>query len=237
MTPFVEQLNTGKVKKIGTPDAKKSIDREWETGIFKESKEGEIWLSETGLVGDEVGDKKNHGGAEKALFAYPMKHYGYWNQVLPGVEMEVGGMGENLVLSGVDESVVCIGDVYQFGGAIIQVSQPRSPCWRPARRHKVIDLALRIQQTGLTGWYYRVLKEGKVSGNTALILLERSYPLWTIAKCNEVMYEKKDDFKLTKELADCPVLAKNWKRTLNRRLEGIESVLAKRVYGPNKDWE
>lgn len=234
MTPFVKQLRTGKVKKLGQPGAKEPMDREWESGIFKGQRETKVWLSDTGLVGDEVADKKNHGGPEKAVFAYPLKHYEYWQEELPEANMDIGAMGENLSLENVDESAMCIGDTYQFGEAVIQVSQPRRPCWKPARRHKVIDLSLRIQRTGLTGWYFRVIKEGYVTGGTALVLMERPYPAWSVAKCNEVMYEKKDDYEITAALAACPLLASNWRQTLAKRLKGIESVESKRVYGPNK---
>jgi MOSC domain-containing protein YiiM len=98
----------------------------------------------------------------------------------------------------------------------------------------MIDFALRIQNTGRTGWYFRVLKEGYVQSEVELTLLERPYPEWSIAKCNEVMYVKKADLKLAKELAACKFLALSWKQTLTKRLSGEESSDERRVYGPNK---
>lgn len=234
MRPFVYKLFTGKVKKLGNPNAKNPMEREWETGMFKNETKYKVWLTETNLIGDEVADKKAHGGPEKALFAYPMKHYEYWKQNIKNESIDIGAFGENLAVKHADEDTVCIGDIYQFGEAKIQVSQPRRPCWKPARRFQIIDFALRIQNSGLTGWYYRVLEEGYVQSGIEMELLERPYPKWTIANANKVMYKHKDNMEVTKELASCPALAKNWKRTLNRRLKGIESRQEKRIYGPNK---
>lgn len=234
-SPYVRKLLTGKVKQVGNPDAKKAMERQWESGMFKEEVTDKIWLSETGLKGDEVADKKNHGGPEKAVFAYPLTHYDTWKKELEIEHIGMGAMGENLAVQYMDEYNVCIGDTYQLGDAVIQVSQPRRPCWKPARRFRILDFALRIQNTGRTGWYFRVLTEGYVQGESVLTLLERPYDKWTIAKCNEVMYEQKDDLKLAEELAACKFLADNWKQTLLKRLAGRESSVEKRVFGPNKD--
>lgn len=233
--PFVHKVFAGKVKQLGDPDAKDPMERSWETGMFKTETEEKIWLGKTGLVGDEVADKKNHGGPEKALFAYPIKHYKYWKEDLEIDTIDMGAMGENIAVLEMDEFTVCIGDTYKFGDAIIQVSQPRQPCWKPARRFQVMDFALRIQNSGLTGWYFRVLKEGNVLSRIDLELLERPYPQWSIAACNEVMHLYKDDLRLADDLASCDLLAENWKRTLNKRLRGQETSIKRRVYGPNKE--
>ncbi|MEN1969549.1 MOSC domain-containing protein [Lentibacillus sp. N15] len=232
--PYVHTLLTGKVKKMGDPNAKKRMDREWESGMFKHAVQGKVWLGETNLTNDEVADTQSHGGPEKVLFAYPIRHYDYWREELDIPSMGIGSFGENLAVTNIDEQTVCIGDTYKFGEAIIQVSQPRRPCWKPARRFRTMDLALRIQNTGRTGWYFRTIQEGYVQAETELELLERPYPNWTIAACNDVMYVQKNNLALAEELAECPFLAVNWKRTLHKRLAGKESAIEKRVYGPNK---
>jgi MOSC domain-containing protein YiiM len=232
--PYVQKLFAGKVKKIGEPHASNRMEQQWESGIFKDSVQDKVWLSKTGLTGDEVADTKNHGGPEKAIFAYSTAHYDFWKEELGLQEIGMGAMGENLAVHSMDEHSVCIGDTYEFCDAVIQVSQPRQPCWKPARRFKIMDFALHIQQTGRTGWYFRVLKEGFVQGESELVLLERPYPQWTIAQCNEIMHVKTDDLKLAKELHSCEFLAENWKRTLTKRLAGEKSSIDKRVYGPNK---
>lgn len=232
-TPTVSKLLTGKVKTLGVEGAKDPMERPWESGMFKQEKNGPVWLSKTGLKGDEVADKKNHGGPEKALFVYPAAHYEYWQQDLEIDSIGIGAMGENIALVGGDEFTFCIGDTYQLGEAVIQVSQPRRPCWKPARRFKVLDFTLRIQNTGRTGWYFRVLQEGHIEAGDEFVLLERPYPQWTIAASNEVMYVKTDDLRLADELASCELLAVNWKRSLFRRLRGQKENIKRRVYGPN----
>lgn len=233
--PFVHKVFTGKVQQLGDPDAEDPMDRQWESGMFKEATEEQVWLGKTGLDGDEVADKKNHGGPEKALFAYPIKHYTFWKQDLKLPSIDMGAMGENLAVLEMDEFSVCIGDIYRFGDAIIQVSQPRRPCWKPARRFRVMDFALRIQQSGRTGWYFRILQEGDILSRIDLELIDRPYPEWSIAACNEVMYVRKHDLRSTRNLAACDLLAPNWKRTLTNRLRGRPSSSKKRVYGPNKE--
>ncbi|WP_106494692.1 MOSC domain-containing protein [Lentibacillus sp. Marseille-P4043] len=233
--PYVHKLLIGKVKKMGHSDATDRMDRPWESGIFKNSVTSGVWLGKTGLMGDQVGDTKNHGGPEKALFAYPTMHYDYWIQELDLETIGIGAMGENLAVDYAEENSVCIGDTYELGDAVIQVSQPRQPCWKPARRFRIMDFALRIQKSGRTGWYFRVLKEGYVQEKSELRLVERPYPQWTIKKCNEVMHVHKKDLKLAEELAACTHLGENWKRTLHKRLSGHVSSVEKRVYGPNKE--
>lgn len=233
--PFVYKMFTGKVQQLGDPNAKNPMERSWESAIFKKERLEPLWLGKTAIDGDEVADKKVHGGPEKAVFAYPIQHYAYWKEDLQIETIGMGAMGENIAVREMTEADVCIGDTYKFGEAVIQVSQPRRPCWKPARRFGVLDFALRIQNSGKTGWYFRVLEEGYVESGVELELIERPYPQWTIEACNEVMYVHTDNLQLTKELASCELLAENWKHSLSRRLQGETSPIAPRVYGPNKE--
>jgi MOSC domain-containing protein YiiM len=232
--PYVHKIFIGKVKQLGDNNATGAMNKQWETGMFKKEHEGEIWLGKNGFTGDEVADKKNHGGVEKAVFAYPIKHYTYWKEELELNSIDMGAMGENFAVLEMDEFTVYIGDTFKMGDAIIQVSQPRQPCWKPARRFGIIDLALQIQNSGFTGWYFRVLQEGAVTPGTDLELIDRPYPQWSIAACNEVMHVYKEDLRMTEELASCTLLASSWRKRLNKRLYGRESGIEKRVYGPNK---
>ena len=233
MDLIVNDLLRGRTRDLGSPGADDPMDRPWTTGIFKTPASGDIFLSTTGLANDQVGDTVNHGGPEKALFPYPASHYEYWRQAAGLTEITIGGMGENLSIINATENEICIGDIYQFCSAVVQVSQPRQPCWRPARRFRVKDLALQIQQTGRTGWYFRVLQEGSVRGNSTMALLERPEPNWTIARCNDIMHHDKDNLEASAALAAVPTLSLNWKATLQKRLAGKQSHLEPRVFGPN----
>lgn len=232
--PYIDQIFIGKPKTVGAPYAKKLMDKEWTSGIFKEPVNKPVRISKVGLEGDGQADLKNHGGPEKAVFVYPASHYKEWTSELENAQIQAGAMGENFSIKGLDETNVCIGDIFEVGEVLIQVSQPRQPCWKPARRYKILDLALQIQKTGRTGWYFRVIKEGFVMEKDSMKLIERPYPDWTIARCNEVMHEKKEDVEATKQLANCEYLAPNWKDTLIKRLHGESKSIDSRVYGPNK---
>lgn len=235
MNSILKKVFVGLPQKIGVKDAKNPMEREWESGIFKQPIHGPVLLTKTGLVGDGQADKENHGGPEKAVFVYPFEHYEYWQRELNTTEIGPGAMGENFLLGNLDEEIVCIGDTFQVGDAVVQVSQPRQPCWKPARRFKIKNLALLIQNSGRTGWYFRVLQEGNIQGGQKLSLIDRPYPKWTIAKCNEVMHGASPNQEQLRELAQCELLAQNWRNTLNKRIESGEAPeIRKRVIGPNE---
>ncbi len=229
----VEHLFIGRAKTYGDDNAEQKMDKEWTTAIYRRETDEAVHLTETGFQNDEVGDKKNHGGPEKAVFCYTAGHYDEWTDEF-GIEMGPGAFGENLAVTGLDEKNVCIGDIYGLGDVQIEVSQPRRPCWRPARRHRIIDLALKIEDSGRTGWYFRVIKEGRVQAGDTFRLLERPHPEWTIDACNEVMYERTENPGLAEELRDVGLLAGSWKKSLQKRLDGIPENKEPRVFGPNK---
>lgn len=229
----VKTVFKGKVKTIGTPNAKSKMDQEWQTGAFKDQVKGRVFLSTTGLTGDECADKINHGGAEKALFAYSLKHYDDWQRELDRPGMTVGGNGENISVMNMDEETVHIGDIYELGEARLQVSQPRRPCWKPARRHRDIELAKKIENSGRTGWYFRVLEEGYIEAGDTFKLLERPCPDWSIAQMNKVLYHNRENIGMLESLRDGKYTPPSWVKTLNKLLVGEVIDDSKRLYGPN----
>lgn len=234
MNLFLKQVFIGKPKTIGEKGAPNIMDREWTSAIFKQPVEGPIWAGNTNLVGDGQADLKNHGGQEKAIFVYPYEHYAHWQKELNSTKIGPGGMGENFSVNFTEEKIA-IGDTFQIGDAVVQVSQPRQPCWKPARRFRVKELALLIQDSGRTGWYFRVLKEGYVEEGQVLTLIDRPHPKWTIQKCNEVMHVDQKNLAAAKELAECELLAVNWRKTLTNRVEkGVFPNINTRVIGPNE---
>ncbi len=220
---------------VGAPqtlDGESDGGQPWSTGFIKTGVNGPVRLGRTNLVGDAQADLVNHGGPDKAVCVYPAFHYPYWRLEL-ALPLEFGAFGENFTVEALTEEDVCIGDVWAVGDALVQVSQPRQPCWKLARRWAVKDLALRVQQTGRTGWYFRVLREGTVEAGDSLALIERPEPVWPVARANEVMHHLKADFPLAAELAAVPTLSASWRKTLQTRAE--KQVLAdpsKRLVGP-----
>jgi MOSC domain-containing protein YiiM len=164
---------------------------------------------------------------------YPVEHYPYWAQATGLIHLQSGGFGENFTTEGLLESDVCIGDIFEIGESLVQVSQPRQPCWKLARRWHMKDLALRVQETGRTGWYFRVLKEGHVKACTRLVLVERHHPNWTVSAANELMHHRIDDRQAAKNLADCMYLSERWREKLKRRaLSGTPENTSSRLDGP-----
>ncbi|MBH8605183.1 MOSC domain-containing protein [Thermoactinomyces sp. CICC 10522] len=188
----------------------------WHSAINKTETEGAVWLGRTKLEGDDQADLKHHGGPEKAVLGYADSHYPLWRQELNLSDFTYGAFGENFVITDQTEETVCIGDIYQIGKAILQISQPRIPCWKPARLWGIDDLTKRMETTGRTGWYFRVLQEGEVQAGEQVRLLDRPHSEWTVSKCNDLLHHKKGDQKAFLELAACPALAESWRNMLTK---------------------
>lgn len=225
-------LQVGKPKSMGSSEFPDPMDQVWRTGFYKEPTTQSIWLDQLNLAGDGQADLENHGGVEKAVNVYPIEHYPYWTQTSALQDLTPGAFGENFTTEGLLERDVCIGDIFEIGESLVQVSQPRQPCWKLARRWRMKDLALRVQETGRTGWYFRVLREGHVQAGNPLILMGRPHPNWTVSSANMVMHHQTNDRQAAKDLADCNYLSSRWREKLKRRaLTGIPENASSRLEG------
>ncbi len=209
-------------------------DSPWSSAIEKRFVEGPVFASRIGMAGDKQADLVHHGGPDKAVLAYAFKHYDAWNAELPEVGFSAGGFGENLTIHGLDETTCCLGDVVRIGGCLLQVSQPRQPCWKLSRRWNIPDLAMQVQKNGRSGWYYRVLEEGTMESDNLIELVERSYKL-TVAWASSVMYAKPRSDEDDLLLAACPALSASWCETLKNRALGKEARTDKRLYGKQRE--
>jgi len=145
-----------------------------------------------------------------------------------------GGFGENFTIDELEENLVCIGDVYRVGEAQLQVSQPRRPCWNLSQRWQVRDLALHVQNSGKTGWYFRVLMEGCVQSGASFELIKRPNPKWTIAIVNEIMYHREQDREVAEDLSSCTLLSPGWRTALSQRAkDGTIQDAGKRLDEPS----
>jgi MOSC domain-containing protein YiiM len=204
-------IQVGLPARRGTEGATDPAEAPWSSAIFKAAVTGPVYLGPMNLAGDGQADLAVHGGHDKAVLAYSADHYPAWRTELRLPEMGPGAFGENFTVGGVDEEAVCIGDSVTVGEALVQVSQPRAPCWKLARRWKRPDLPKRVVETGRTGWYLRVLRPGLVESGQPIVLVERPYPHFTIARVNHAAYEAADR-DLAAELAACPLLSHGWRR-------------------------
>lgn len=220
---------------VGTPRPLRYRGKHVPSGFRKSPVSGTLRLGKTNLEGDGQADLENHGGPEKAVCVYPLEHYPYWEGRL-GRELRPAAFGENVSAEGLLEPGVCVGDVYRVGepgrGALVQVSQPRRPCFKLAVRYGVKELALWTQETGLTGFYFRVLEEGEVRADDEISLLERTAPEASVAEANRVMHLDKHDVAGIERLLAVPELSANWRRTFEKRLSGHTEATAPRLEGP-----
>ncbi|RHZ93547.1 MOSC domain-containing protein [Cereibacter sphaeroides] len=191
------------------------------SGIGKTPVAGPLTLGPEGFEGDEQADRRVHGGAEKAVHHYPADHYESWRAELGDLPtlLAPGGFGENLSTVRLTETEVAVGDTFRLGGALIQVSQGRQPCWKLNHRFGVPDMARRVQLTGRTGWYYRVLEPGTVAPGDRLQLIDRRAPDWTLRRLWQALYVDRMNLAELEGMAALDVLAEGWRNYAVRRLE------------------
>jgi MOSC domain-containing protein YiiM len=180
-----------------------------------------IYLTETNFEGDRQADTKNHGGKDKAVLAYSYDHYPFWEKRL-GKFFEFGAFGENLTLAGLSEANIHIGDQFQLDEAVIQVSQPRQPCFKLAFKHGFKAMPLWVEETGRSGIYFRVLKEGEVSPRPRLRLLEKGKGTLSLQEINAILFSKPPDFKKWQEVADQEGLASRLRSSLLKKIGSKE---------------
>jgi len=215
---------------VGKPVTITYAGRKLVSGIYKRPVEAALYLAECNFTGDAQADLVHHGGREKAVCVYPVEHYPYWEKVL-GQSLHKGAFGENLTVRGMLEEEVCIGDIYQLGEAVVQVSQPRQPCHKLAKRYDCKELPRRLEETGYTGYYFRVLREGWVGPNSSIKLLERHPHKLSVAFANRIMHHAKQDTTGIKRLLDVKELSASWQATLAKRLQGVQTDTKERLEG------
>lgn len=186
------------------------------SSIFKVPVEGTVFLEAENLVGDQQADRLHHGGPDKALLLYAASHYPIWTRELNS-EIPYGAFGENLTVDGCAEESVCIGDVWLVGGAVIQISQPRLPCWKLDRRFGRQGMRTAVDQTGRTGWYARVLEVGDLQVGDRMTLVERYFPDFTIEYVRRVFDEPEQHEDMRDNLVACVALASEWRNLLSSK--------------------
>lgn len=223
MKIYILGLFVGLPRLISAQNPDRGSEEPWESGIFKEPAQGPVWLSHGGLRGDGQADRKRHGGPDKALCVFPAAHYEYWRAQPQLTSISFGGFGENVTLGGATETQLCVGDRFELGEAVVEVSQPRQPCWKLARRWQVRDLKEQMEQSGFTGFYFRVIRHGYVKVGDAGVLLERPWPEWTLAECNAIMHQRTTDRAAALALSQCQHLSGAWKDSLFARTQSLSA--------------
>jgi MOSC domain-containing protein YiiM len=190
------------------------------TGMYKTAVQALIALGVNGFEGDQQADLRVHGGTDKAVHLYPTRHYAKLATKFDEAValLQPGSMGENMATPDLDEHDVRLGDVWQLGSALIQVCQPRNPCWKIDERFGADGMALFIDQHLLTGWYWRVLQTGVVNPTDTLVLHEAASHAPTLHQAMTLWREHRPDLNALSALAETPGIAKVWQDKIKQRV-------------------
>ena len=204
-------VRIGKITPYERPNWDQVKGRPYRTAFRKAEVAGPVHIGPLGLAGDEQADKKFHGGPEMAVLMYAERHYAGWRQLEGLAEMGPGGFGENLTVSGLEETEVCVGDVLEVGGTRLQISSPRGPCADISRRWDREWLLKKVIERRHTGWYLRVLSPGEVSAGDAVRLLERAHAGWTIDRLLRLRHITPRDVRGLREASTLAALGNEWR--------------------------
>lgn len=193
----------------------------------------ELRVNLNDVEGDEQADPKHHGGADRVLHHFPREHYGQYARWDMTQELrDAPAMGENISSVGLNETQVHIGDIIKIGEVKLQVTQPRSPCFKLNGQFGHPKFALAMQTSGLCGWFYRVLEPGTIKNSDSISLVERLSDI-SVAEAMRIYFLPEFDEAAYRRLMACPGLAVSWQQSLSRRIEHqtIENWQM-RLYGP-----
>lgn len=192
-----------------------------ETAIRKKQVE-KVYLTKDGFEGDGVADLKNHGGPDRAVCIYPYEHYDYWNGHF-GTQLPHAAFGENLTVTNMLEQDVCIGDIFQVGEAIIQVTQGRVPCHTIDKRLDMKPLLKDMVKTGYTGYLCRVLEEGTIRADSTIRLVSKDPQQVSVLYANEINFHRPKDVDGIVKVLEAEELADEWRQFLTKRLIKLTS--------------
>ena len=193
------------------------------TAIFKQPVSGRVRVGWEGLETDVQADRRFHGGTEKALHHFPLENHDRLARQFPELAQQfvAGAIGENISTAGIDEASICIGDIYAFGGARIQVGQPRTPCWKIDAKFGREGISQHIAEQGIAGWYYRVLATGEVQAGDAFTLLERNADAVSLEELWQASRMRRPQLQALQRIADTPGLNEAWRQKVLQRIDWL----------------
>lgn len=203
---------------IGKPTTIEWNGEKVQTGIYKRQVNEPIYLGREDVKNDNVIDRRYHGGVDKACYLYSADHYQYWKKLYPELELTWGMFGENLTVEGLHEAEISIGDTFQLGETIVQATQPRQPCYKLGVRFGNPRMVKQFVNSGFSGVYVRVLKNGNVKTGDELQLKEKKDSL-SIQKIYELLYTEEFNKEDVEKAVKDPFLAESCRRDLLKRWE------------------
>lgn len=201
---------------VGEPREVQAGDRKVLTSIFKTPVRGRVALRRHNVEGDRQADLRVHGGPYKAVYAYSSEHYPFWAAQLPGTPLPIGAFGENLTTEGMLEGSVHIGDVFRAGTAVVQVTQPRMPCFKLAIRMNRADMVNRFWASGRSGVYFSIVEEGEFESGDLFELLETDPRQVSVSDVVGLYKCETDDPDLFSRAMEAP-LSGSWKKEIRER--------------------
>ncbi len=193
------------------------------TGIFKEPVPGPLMLRTLNFDGDRQADLSVHGGVSKAVYAYPSEHYEFWKTELPEMNLPYGMFGENLTTEGLFEDGVNVGDRFRVGEAELMVTEPRLPCYKLGIKFGRSDILKRFLKSRRTGFYFAVVKEGRVAAGDEMELISRDPNNVTIADMVRVYAFEKDDLETMRLAVKMEALTESWREYFQVQIEKQEA--------------
>jgi MOSC domain-containing protein YiiM len=193
------------------------------TGIFKTPVNGRVQVRSLNLDGDRQADLAVHGGPNKAIYAYPSEHYAYWRGEFPSMELPWGMFGENFTLEGLLEEAVHIGDRFRIGSGVMMVTQPRIPCYKLAAKFGREDIIQRFLESGRSGFYLKVVREGDVGAGDRIEPMSRDSAAVTVTEVARLYNGQSDDRDLFQRAVQLEALPERWRDRFQERLRELNS--------------
>ena len=192
-----------------------------ETGIFKNSVAGSVRVSRHNMFGDRQADLINHGGEDKAVYAYSLDHYAYWRDFLDRDSLPYGQFGENLTVAGLDESTSCIGDHLQIGSTVMVITQPRVPCFKLGIRMESLEMPKLFSKSARTGFYLKVLTEGNVEAGDVVEIVQRGNGAMSVKRLFEAFFYPRmhNAVEVFDRALGVPELSSEWRKKIEHRLK------------------
>ena len=188
------------------------------TSIFKQPVAGRVRVERLNVEGDRQADLTVHGGADKAVYAYPAEHYAFWRDELPGMDLPWGAFGENFTTEGLIEDGVRIGDRLRVGSAELVVTQPRMPCFKLGIRFGRPDMVKRFLRSGRTGFYLAVAREGEIAAGDAVTWVARHDLAITVAEIVGLYTADAANQDLLRRASELSALPEGWRDYFRKRL-------------------
>jgi len=188
------------------------------TGIFKEPVAGRVMLRKTNLDGDGQADLVNHDGPDRAAYAYPVENYDYWRRALDRDDFGFGQFGENFTVEGMTEDEVNIGDVFRVGGAVVEVSQPRPPCFKLGIKMGLPKFPKLFLASGRIGFYLRVLQEGEIGAGDTFDLIGTDPERITVREMSHLLFFEPEDLEGAERAFRIRALSPGWRDSFEERL-------------------